>query len=57
MPLAESAGGSPNIGWFLVELASVRERFVDTREFIYATSHGRAPTLDINGPGHEGRWC
>lgn len=57
MPLAESAGGSPNIGWFLVELASVRERFVDTREFIYATSHGRAPTLDINGPGHEDRWC
>lgn len=49
LPLAEPVGGSLNIGWFLVELAAVMERFEDTHEFVLATPDGHVPTLDING--------
>lgn len=49
LPLAQPVGASLNIGWFLVELAAVMERFEDTHEFVLATPDGRVPTLDING--------
>ncbi len=49
LPLAEPVGASLNIGWFLVELAAVMERFDATHDFVLATPDGRVPTLDING--------
>lgn len=49
LPRAEPRGESLSIGWSLVELAAVLERFEDTHEFILATPDGRVPTLDING--------
>ena len=49
LPRAEPRGESRSIGWSLVVLAAVLERFEDTHEFILATPDGRVPTLDING--------
>lgn len=48
LPLAEPRGEGLSIGWSLVELAAVLERFEDTHEFVLATPDGRVPTLDIN---------
>lgn len=48
LPFAEPRGESLSIGWSLVELAAVLERFEDTHEFILATPDGRVHTLDIN---------
>lgn len=46
-----SPKGTPSVavGFFLVELAEVLERFGDAYEFTFATPDGKAPLLDLNG--------